>query len=720
MNVPLNNRILLVDDNPAIHEDFRKILLGTSTKARTELDAMESVLFDKPITSVAKVTFELASAYQGKEAMEKVTESLKEEKPYALAFVDVRMPPGWDGIETIERLWQVDPALQIVVCTAYSDYSWEKMTQRLGVNDNLVILKKPFDNIEVLQLAHALTRKWQVTGQASVRLETLDKMVADRTKALESSNAELRRSEERFAKAFRASPIPFAIQTLRENRFVDVNDAFRHMTGYGRAELIGRTPLDVHLCIDYPGQTLTDDRPIRHVEAQVSTKSGELRTALVSVERIALDGEPHLLLMVLDISERLHLEAQLRQAQKMEAIGQLAAGVAHDFNNLLTIIQGHASLQLTLSGHGEDTIESLKQIAQASERAADLTRQLLAFSRRQVMRPRVVQVNALIRDLTAMLRRLIGEQVELRTEFEKDLPPVWADQTGLEQVIMNLTLNARDAMPRGGSITIGTQLMEVTEQDSEQNPEASAGRYVVLSVTDTGTGMDESTRARIFEPFFTTKDMNKGTGMGLATVYGITKQHEGWIDVSTELGKGSQFRVFFPTTDRIAEPLADPTNNAVSTGDASTILIVEDDEAVRGLVREILDHHGYRVLEAEHGEAALEVWRKHRDEIDLLLTDMVMPGSVNGLELSQRLLADRPDLKVVYTSGYSSELFSSDVKLEDGVNYLPKPYLSAKLTSILGRALHPETAATPAPSAPVAASTAANKAKGKNKSALAK
>jgi PAS domain S-box-containing protein len=689
MNLPVNNRILLVDDNPAIHEDFRKILLGKS-KSRTELDAMESVLFDRPAAAVSQLNFELASAYQGKEALEKVTQSLQDGKPYAMAFVDVRMPPGWDGIETIERLWQVDPGLQIVVCTAYSDYSWEKMTLRLGVNDNLVILKKPFDNIEVLQLAHALTKKWQVTEQAILRLETLDKMVADRTRALESSNAELRRSEERFVKAFRASPIPFAIQTLRENRFVDVNDAFRHMTGYGRAELIGRTPLDVHLCIDYVAPDVGDERPVRHVEAQVSTKAGDLRDALVSVERIVLDGEPHLLLMVLDISERLHLESQLRQAQKMEAIGQLAAGVAHDFNNLLTIIQGHASLQLTLSGHNDDTIESLQQIALASERAADLTRQLLAFSRRQVMRPRVVQVNGLIRELTVMLRRLIGEQVELRCELADHLPAVWADQTGLEQVVMNLTLNARDAMPRGGRITIATEPRQITEEDRVDNPEAVPGEYVVLTVSDTGTGMDASTRAHIFEPFFTTKETNKGTGMGLATVYGIVKQHDGWIDVATELGQGSQFRIFIPTTDRAAEPLEHSPHHAPYAGDASTILVVEDDEAVRSLVREVLDHNGYHVLEAEHGEAALEVWEQHSDKIDLLLTDMVMPGSVNGLELSQRLLAQQPDLKVIYTSGYSSELFDSNVQLEDGRNYLPKPYLSAKLTNILRKALHPE------------------------------
>ncbi len=689
MTTDFNNRILLVDDNPAIHEDFRKILIGPSARA-VALEAVESILFDAPV-SAATTEFSLDSAHQGREALDKVTAALRAGRPYAMAFVDVRMPPGWDGVDTIARLWEVDPALQVVVCTAYSDYSWEKMTAKLGINDNLVILKKPFDNIEALQLAHALTKKWHVTAEAQLQVETLDRKVAERTRELEASNTELRRSEERFAKAFRASPIPFAIQSLHQQRFIDVNDAFVAMTGFSRGELIDRTPLELRICLDYEIRILSqirDHKPVRDIEAQISTKTGELRTALVTIEHLTIAGVAHLLVMVVDVTQRLQLEGELRQAQKMEAIGQLAAGVAHDFNNLLTIIQGHASLQLGLPGHCEDLTGSLREISQASERAANLTRQLLAFSRRQIMRPRVLDVNALIRETTGMLRRLIGEHVELRCTFAKPLPAVWADQTGVEQIVLNLTLNARDAMPKGGRIAIETGTTIFTPADAERNPEIAPGEYVCLSVADTGTGMDAATRSRIFEPFFTTKSVDKGTGMGLATVYGITKQHDGWIDVATEVGRGSTFRIFLPVTHRLAEPVEPEFFIPEPTLREYTVLVVEDDDAVRSLVKEVLVHHQYRVLEAEHAEAALTVWKDHGPTIDLLLTDIIMPG-VNGLELAQQLLVERPELKVIYTSGYSSELFSGGLPLDEGRNYLPKPYLSAKLTTLVRAALEP-------------------------------
>ncbi|MDB6152163.1 MAG: Multi-sensor hybrid histidine kinase, partial [Chthoniobacteraceae bacterium] len=396
MSLSPNHRILLVDDNAAIHEDIRKILTGS--KCNPALAAAETILFNAPKTSAPlRVKFEIDSAFQGRQGFEKVVQAVAQGRPYAMAFVDVRMPPGWDGIETIEHLWRSDPALQIVLCTAHSDYSWEKMTARLGINENLVILKKPFDNIEVLQIAHALTKKWEMTQQASLRLDLLDQMVNERT-------AELSRSEERFSKAFRSSPFPFVIQTLRDDCFVDVNDAFERMTGFSRSELAGRTPPELSLSIDYATPRDRDGgQSVSNLDATITTKSGELRQLLVAWEPIALSGESHVLVMMQDITEKLRIETELRQAQKMEAVGQLAAGVAHDFNNLLTIIEGHASLQLSTTGHSKSVAESFNQISKAAERAAELTRKLLTFSRRQILCPHVINLNALVSELSTML-----------------------------------------------------------------------------------------------------------------------------------------------------------------------------------------------------------------------------------------------------------------------------------------------------------------------------
>ena len=687
-----NRRILLVDDNPAIHGDFQKVLLDSQVR-NDALDDAEAMLFEetpKPKHQMARFTIE--SAFQGQEALKKVQEAIAAGEPFALVFMDVRMPPGWDGIETIARLWEVDPSLQIVVCTAFSDYSWDAMTEKLGISDNLVLLKKPFDSAEVLQVAHALTKKWLVTRQADWRMDELEAMVAARTSALESASAEHALSEERFAKAFRNSPIPQAIQTLKAQRFVDGNDAFLAMTGLTREEISGRTPLELGLCLDYEArflQSVREGKVVRNMEAQIGGRDGELRTALVSLEPFVIAGEPHLLLMAQDISGRLELETQLRQAQKMEAIGQLAAGIAHDFNNLLTIIQGHASLHRDSDGASPAVSNSLVQISGAAERAADLTRKLLTFSRKNMVRPQVLNLNTAIQSLGNMLRRVLGEKVALQTALFDGLRAIFADVASVEQVLMNLTLNGRDAMPDGGTITIVTSHLMLGSEASARHPDARAGEFIRLSVSDTGTGMDEATRIRIFEPFFTTKAMNKGTGMGLATVYGIVKQHEGWLEVDTAIGKGSTFHVYLPATDRSPEQNGEAQPEAIAETANHTILVVEDDAAVRALVVEVLQSYNYNVIEAETGDAAIERWPGCRDEVDLVLTDMVMPGDANGLDVAQHCISSKPSLKVIYTSGYSSELFTSDIRLEDGVNYLPKPYFSGKLTAIIRNALDP-------------------------------
>ncbi len=686
---PPTFRVLLVDDNPAIHSDFRKILWDCEEHG-SALDSAEEALFDQPPPAPPHARFEIDSAHRGEDALALLRQALLEGKPYALAFIDVRMPPGWDGVETVERLWEADPSLQAVICTAYSDYSWRAMAGRLGASDSLIVLKKPFDSVEVLQLAHALTNKWNLMQQAQGRLATLDHMVRERTMALEEANIDLRRSESRFSTAFQASPIPLAIQTCADNRLVDVNAAFIHLTGFSREELLENALADLSTMMrPDPAVLLSCGGPesAQDVSSQLTTRTGATRPALLSYERIQITGEPHLLILVQDVSERQHLESQVRQSQKMEAIGQLAAGIAHDFNNLLTIIQGHSSLQLAMPGHGDDLVSSLREIEQAAERAAELTRQLLAFSRRQIIRPQVLDLSAVLRNLDTLLRRIIGEGVELLCHLPEGLPAIHADLTGIEQVVMNLVMNARDAMQGSGCLTITTSTLTTRPEERLRNPDAEPGVYVCVSVSDSGVGMDEGTRARIFEPFFTTKEVNKGNGMGLATVYGIARQHRGWVDVTTAPGQGSIFRVCFPVTDLSEDHFHPAPFPPACCEGQHTILIVEDDEAVRGLVREVLLHTGYRVLEADSADSALLIWKSHRDEIDLLLTDVVMPGSANGLGLAQALLEERPELKVIYTSGYSSDLVSSTVRLQDGVNYLPKPYLSSKLTRMLEDAL---------------------------------
>jgi CheY-like chemotaxis protein len=365
----------------------------------------------------------------------------------------------------------------------------------------------------------------------------------------------------------------------------------------------------------------------------------------------------------------------------MEAVGQLAAGVAHDFNNILTVIQGHASLSMLSASVDDRTKESLEQISVAADRAAALTRQLLAFSRKQIMQLRGIGLNEAINGLLSMLNRLIGEHIKLETKFGTGLPPIHADHGSIEQVIMNLVVNARDAMGEGGKLVITTEEKIVTPEDCRANREAVAGRFICLSVTDSGCGMDESTRSRIFEPFFTTKEVGKGTGMGLATVYGIIQQHNGWIDVISELGVGSTFRVFLPTSSQ-AETVQDKvvTPTILPRG-RETVLIVEDEENLRLLVDTILTEQGYKTMCAENGVEALKIWATKQNEIDLLLTDIVMPEAISGLQLAERMLKTHPELKVIYTSGYSIDLIAKGYALRDGQNFLPKPYPPAKLAS---------------------------------------
>ncbi len=416
------------------------------------------------------------------------------------------------------------------------------------------------------------------------------------------------------------------------------------------------------------------DKDVRLAERIGSQIAGTIATVKLYAERLEAD------------KERSALEEQLLQSQKMEAIGRLAGGIAHDFNNLLTIIKGYSELCLMDLGRGDPLEENIKEIAKAASNAADLTRQLLAFSRRQILDMKVLDLNFLLRNTERMLRRLIGEDIDVVTLLAEDLGGVRADPGQTEQVIFNLALNARDAMPKGGKLTIETADTNVDEADASFYDTIPPGRYVTLSVSDTGVGMTKEVKNRVFEPFFTTKEKGKGTGLGLSMVYGIVKQSEGYIHVYTEPGQGTTFRIYLPRVDEPLEMLREKMVRVELPRGTETILVVEDEDDVRKLSVQVLRKQGYNVLEAPQGGDAFLICEQHEGPIHLMLTDVVMPR-MSGRELAERLRAIRPQMKVVYMSGYTDNAIAHHGVLKRGTNFIQKPFTFETLTRRVREAL---------------------------------
>jgi PAS domain S-box-containing protein len=499
------------------------------------------------------------------------------------------------------------------------------------------------------------------------------------------SEMALKQSEQRFSRVFAASPIAIAICTLEAGRIEDVNERFLKMLGYDRHDTVGRTDVKLGFWANPEDreqivQKVLEQESVRDRQCKLRTTTGDIREALVSAELIEVNNEPCLLLIIHDNTERLNLESQLRQAQKMEGIGQLAAGIAHDFNNILTIIQGHASRLHNLEGLPERTKESVAQVSVAADRAATLTRQLLTFCRKQAMVAKETDLNETVTHVSAMLERILGEDIALEVKGNTNLPSINADSAMLELILINLACNSRDAMPKGGTLRIATSSVEINAAYVQQRPEARAGQHVCLTVADTGCGMRPETLRRVFEPFFTTKEVGKGTGLGLATVYGIVDQHHGWIEVISEVGVGTTFKIYLPQVEHPqGHAVERPTTPIIEQGtDAQcgheTILLVEDEMALRELARIVLEDYNYRILEAGSGVQALKVWEEHKDEIDMLLTDMVMPEGMTGRDLAEKLQAEKPKLKVLYSSGYSPDVVGGYFKLPENSRFLAKPY----------------------------------------------
>ena len=521
------------------------------------------------------------------------------------------------------------------------------------------------------------------------RLER-DRRDSERKRAEEA----LRESEKRYRTLFEGAAEGILVADVETRRFKYANTAICKMLGYTKEELESMSVEDIHpaevlehVISEFGAQArgeknLNPDVPV--VRKDGTTLRADIKTALVEI-----DGRKCNVGFFTDISERKHLEDQLRQAQRLESIGRLAGGVAHDFNNLLTAINGYSDLLLDRLEEGSPLREDLQVIRDAGERAAALTHQLLAFSRKQVLEPKVLDLNSVVARVERMLRRVIGEDVDLVTVPAPELGSVEVDPTQIEQIILNLAVNARDAMPGGGKLTIETANVELDEEYAKQHVGVTPGAYVMLAVSDTGVGMDAETQRRIFDPFFTTKKKGEGTGLGLSTVYGIVKQSGGNIWVYSELGQGTTFKVYLPRVDRPADSVSVQRASADSMHGSESILIVEDEASVRKLAREILEQHGYKVLDAYSGREALSLAGRHRHPIHLMVTDVVLPD-MHGPELVKRLSSLRPDMRVLYCSGYTDNAIVHHGVLDSETAFLQKPFtpqsLLRKVREVLGGA----------------------------------
>jgi two-component system, cell cycle sensor histidine kinase and response regulator CckA len=493
----------------------------------------------------------------------------------------------------------------------------------------------------------------------------------------------LRESEERFAAFMNSSSVVALMRDLK-GRYVYVNRAYEKLVGKLSSEILGRTLYEIwppeiakeHAEAD---QKVLSAGHAMELHETTALPGGETKEWL-TIKFPFRDRRGHVFVggVSIDITERKSLEDQLRQSQKMEAVGRLAGGIAHDFNNLLTIIMGYSEILLGSSRIDEDEKRKILELKKAGERAALLTRQLLAFSRRQVMAPRVLDLNVVVGNLRKMIGRLIGEDVELVTIPHAPLNMVKADPGQVEQIIMNLVVNARDAMPHGGKLTIETANIEFGEEYSRSHLPCLPGHYVMIAVSDTGDGMDLETQKHIFEPFFTTKETGKGTGLGLATVYGIVKQSGGFIWVYSEPGVGSVFKVYFPRVMEQMELLPEAQQEPGRFQGTETILVAEDEAALRKLICETLTMHGYKVLQAADGKEAARRSERYRGPIHLLIADVVMPR-ISGRELAERITSSRPETGVLYISGYTDDAIIQHGVIPPNTSFLQKPFSPASL-----------------------------------------
>jgi len=691
------HRLLVIDDLPSIHDDFRKILLPPAPA--TSILQKASLLFG-PVTTPPQPgsRYEIDFASQGREGLAKVQAALAAKRPYAVAFVDMRMPPGWDGLETVQHLWEADPRLQVVICTAHSDYTWTELNAKLGNSDNLIILKKPFDNIEVQQLANALTSKWQLARELDAHIHSLDELVNQRTAELIRANDEISASERRFRMTLAA-----AQQGLYDmdvpTRIIQTSEEY--------ARILGADPSSFHETIEnWLGRMPEEDRPgveaeyseylrgqaaFFNIEYRQHTSNGGMLWILMRGNVVTRDaaGRPlRIMGTITDITDRHVAELRLQRTQRLECIGSLASGIAHDINNALVPQLAGASLLRPFVP--PDKLEVLDLMQVSARRSAAMLVQLVHFARGAEGKRMPVSPKCLVEEIEQFIAGTFPKNITCRYQCTCPSTVIIGDQTQLHQILLNLCVNARDAMPEGGTLSVEINRIEITEKTAAQLLNASPGPHICMEVRDSGTGIPEGIRERIWDPFFTTKSPEKGTGLGLSTVLGIVKGHGGFIDLESERSKGSVFRVYLPVAEaKDAMPIEESPEEPgprVTDRTRDTILWVDEEESILAIIPLLFKGSRFTVVSAKDSEQAIAQAQSHASQLGLMIMDVTMPPA-ESLRLAARIRELCPDMPIIATSGDLTKAGISDLK-SVGVNYfLTKPFdrqaLFAKLYTVL-------------------------------------
>ncbi|OYW76472.1 MAG: hypothetical protein B7Z37_08540 [Verrucomicrobia bacterium 12-59-8] len=686
-----NRRILVIDDNRSIHDDFRKILAPANT-VDDALEAAEAALFGTPLqTQTSTQTFSIDAASQGEEGLQMVKRALSEGQPYAMAFVDVRMPPGWDGIETTRQIWQVCPDMQIVICTAYADCCWSEVQEQIKPRDRMLILKKPFDIVEVLQLAISLTEKSRLLLESKSHLQDLEQRVKMRTQELEASQ------QAAFEKASLLDLSRDAILVCGlDLRVTYWNKSAERLYGWTAAEAGGRLLTELKdLCSEFFQQAC--DRVLRtgewDGEMQQLCKDG--RKLIVEARWTLLRdaaGRPRSILAVnTDITERKKVEEQLLRAQRMESLGTLAGGIAHDLNNALTPIMMSIEL-LKLQEQDALRLGVLATIENSARRGADMVRQVLSFSRGVEGQRVEVQAGHLLKGIEKIANETFVKNIRVSSDIPADLWVVMGDPTQIHQMLLNLCVNARDAMPNGGAISLRAGNHMLDEQCAAMIAGAKHGPYLLIELQDTGTGMPPEVIDRIFEPFFTTKELGKGTGLGLSSALAIIKSHQGFIRVSSEQDKGSLFQVYLPAQMGSSTSQPPPVMAEMTRGNGELVLLIDDEEAVRKITGQTLESFGYQVLPAADGVEASTLYATHKEKIAVVLTDMMMPV-MDGPATIHVLMRMNPQVRIIAASGLSVKDMVAKATTAGVKHFIPKPYTAETLLRMLHTVLRTQPAA---------------------------